>query len=109
MGIEAQYVIHEEKQGNCIGYYYEDLKTGQDRQVWLIQETVFAEVQKMTRNQGNPMTIDAPTLWRRLLDAGYIIKYATRPNGQKQTTYQVRVSKVQTWVMVISADAIESG
>lgn len=107
-GIDAEHVMHEEALGTKIGYYYEDLKSGGDRQIWLIQELAFEAVQKMARNQGNPITIDAPTLWRRLLEAGYIIKHGKRTNGQKRTDCQQRVDGKHVWVMVLSADVVES-
>ncbi len=65
-GIDAMHTISAEPQGDCIGWYYEDLKTGENREVWLDQESTFARVQELARKQGEPILLSAHRLWDRM-------------------------------------------
>ncbi|MEQ1638657.1 MAG: cell wall-binding protein [Methylococcales bacterium] len=101
-GIETSHTMLEKPKGNQIGWY-ED----KERQIWLTQESVFAEVQQLARTQGDPFIMSAPTLWRRMGDRGLITKYETRENGSKQWTVKRTIGGSLKRVMILSADLVE--
>jgi hypothetical protein len=103
-GINASHEDVSIPMGDCIGYYDEKL-----REVWLIQDSAFAEVQKLARNQGDAFLVSPCTLWRRMGDAGLITKFDMRPNGSKQWTVLRTVAGVRKRLMILSADTVESG
>lgn len=104
-GIEAMHSFEQyTPNGDCIGYINEKA-----RELWLEQESTFARVQQMARNQGDAFLMSAPTLWRRMLEAGLIIKWEDRDGGKtrKSTVKRTIAGVGGQRVMVLSADVIE--
>jgi hypothetical protein len=101
-GIDATHTESEKPLGNRIGWY-ED----KERQVWLVQDAVFAEVQQLARTQGDPFIMSAATLWRRMGERGLIIKFETRENGSKVWTVKRSIGGSSKRVMILSADLVE--
>lgn len=95
-----------EPQGDCIGWYYEDLKTGTDRQIWLDQGSTFARVQELARKQGEPLLLSPARLWDRMRDRGLLIGCDSYDSGKQRTTAPKRIEGILKRVMVLSADIL---
>ncbi|MEC4747414.1 cell wall-binding protein [Methylomicrobium sp. Wu6] len=90
--------------GNCIGWY--DDKAGE---VWLQQDSTYAEVQRLAKQQGDAVLLSPTSLWRRLYEKGYITQTERDPKSSRP---RLRVKKIiagsNQRVMVLSADTIEA-
>jgi len=90
--------------GNCIGWY--DDKT---REVWLQQDSTYAEIQRLAKQQGEAVLLSPTSLWRRLYEKGYITQTERDPKSSRP---RLRVKKIiagsNQRVMVLSAEKIEA-
>jgi len=90
--------------GNCIGWY--DDKA---REVWLQQDSTYAEIQRLAKQQGDAVLLSPASLWRRLYEKGYITQTERDPKSSRP---RLRVKKIiagsNQRVMILSADTIEA-
>jgi hypothetical protein len=90
--------------GNCIGWYDD-----KNREVWLQQDSTYAEIQRLAKQQGETVLLSPASLWRRLYEKGYI---AQTERESKSSRPRLRVKKTIAGspqrVMVLSADKIEA-
>jgi hypothetical protein len=90
--------------GNCIGWY--DDKA---REVWLQQDSTYAEIQRLAKQQGDAVLLSPSSLWRRLYEKGYITQTERDPKSSRP---RLRVKKIiagsSKRVMILSADKIEA-
>ena len=95
--------------GDCIGWHF-DGGANDASEVWLEPETCFSAVQKFSRSQGQEFQLSAPSLWRRMLECGLLLKTETNGKDRKPRTNVKRtVVGVDKRVLVVSAELIESG
>jgi hypothetical protein len=90
--------------GNCIGWYDD-----KNREVWLQQDSTYAEIQRLAKQQGDAVLLSPTSLWRRLYEKGYITQTERDPKSSRP---RLRVKKIiagsNQRVMVLSADKIEA-
>jgi hypothetical protein len=90
--------------GNCIGWYDD-----KSREVWLQQDSTYAEIQRLAKQQGETVLLSPASLWRRLYEKGYITQTERDPKSSRP---RLRVKKIIAGspqrVMVLSADKIEA-
>jgi hypothetical protein len=90
--------------GNCIGWYDDKAQ-----EVWLQQDSTYAEIQRLAKQQGDAVLLSPSSLWRRLYEKGYITQTERDPKSSRP---RLRVKKIiagsSQRVMVLSADKIEA-
>jgi hypothetical protein len=89
--------------GNCVGWYDE-----KDGEIWLQQDSVYAEVQSMAKKQGDTFLLSAASLWRRLHEKGHIKQTERDPKSSRpRLTVKKIIAGSNKRVMVLSADLVE--
>ena len=95
--------------GDLVGWHYE--APDKPAEIWLQQDTAFKVVQQFARSQGDSFLLSPSSLWKRLLEKGFIHKTERdqKTNKPLSTVKRVVCGKKDTRVMVLLAELIESG
>lgn len=95
--------------GDCVGYLSEETSSS-PCEVWLAQENAFKIAAQFARNQGDSLLISAPSLWRRMVERGLVLKTETETKtGKTRSAVKQKVDGTYHRVMILSADLFEAG